>query len=135
MLHCHTPFFHLLVGHTILPVNFYHPAMNSVQYNTMSCLKLDIASPILNCRILQHEHHPVLIPRQLNGAVFYIRASDFSCSCSCILRSTIKIPIASLDVCLCFPLTAQGNMLTVTLLRHFVPFYLNTFVHISMNFG
>ena len=63
-------FFHWLVRHTVLPVYDHHPATKDGQFNTFICQKLDNASLLLKCRISQHEHHPVFIPHQLDGALY-----------------------------------------------------------------
>ena len=115
-----TPFFLWLVVHTVIPVNGQHPAINSGHFNIFSCQKLDNASLLLTRRILPYEHHLVLILRQLDSTHYY------SLWWTCILGSTVKIPISSLDIWLSSTLGAETNMLTATLLQRFVPFHLNT---------
>ena len=69
----------------------------------------------------------ILFSYRFNWMALFIRASDLFCvfGCPCILGSTMKIPIASLDVWLRPLLAAQANMLMITLLQRFVPFHLN----------
>ena len=115
------------LSHKSYCVYGHHLATNRGQFNLFSCQKLDNVSLLLSHQILQHEHHPVLIPRQLDGILYQSLFSLFCvCGCSCILESTLKISIEFLYVWLRSPLAALANMQMVTMLRRFVSFYLNT---------
>ena len=121
-----TAFFHWLVGHTVLQMRGHYPSMISVRFNIFSNDKLDNTSLFLNRRLLQH----ACFHRQnrVNLTALFIRTSTISCVCGSprILRSTMKIPIASLGVWLRSPLATWVNFLTITFLRRFLPFHLNT---------
>ena len=58
------------VTHTVLPVYGNLPGMNSGQFSTFICQKLNNASLLLNRRILQHEHNPVYTPCLLDSTLY-----------------------------------------------------------------
>ena len=73
-------------------------------FNTLSYQKMDNASRFLNCKFLQHEHHPALTAsigwRSLSEALLSPAYAGFRA------YSTIKILMASVDIWLRPPLEA-----------------------------
>ena len=87
-----TPFFHWLVGHTVLLVSGHYLATPSAVRNWIKPRCSSIAE---FCNM-----NTILFSYRVDWTALFIRASALSCTCKWprVLRSTMKIPIAFLDV-------------------------------------